>query len=147
MASETGTQGTTQRRNVHHYSCRVRWSDVDTYGHVNNVKYFEYYQEARIAFLSGLADGLPSDETKGVVVARIDVDYRRPILFRTEPFEIQTWVSRVGTSSYDLEAEILDGDEVLSRAHAVVVAFDLEKQRSRPLNDSERDRLHHLLAT
>ena len=145
MASETGTQGTTQRRNVHHYSCRVRWSDVDTYGHVNNVKYFEYYQEARIAFLSGLADGLPADETKGVVVARIDVDYRRPILFRTEPFEIQTWVSRVGTSSYDLEAEILDGDEVLSRAHAVVVAFDLENQRSRPLSDSERERLHALM--
>ena len=27
---------------------RVRWSDVDAYGHVNNVKYFEYFQEARI---------------------------------------------------------------------------------------------------
>jgi acyl-CoA thioester hydrolase len=144
MAAQTTSP---QRRDAHRYSCRVRWSDVDTYGHVNNVKYFEYYQEARIAFLSGLADGLPADEANGVVVARIDVDYRRPILFRTEPFEIQTWVSRVGTSSYDLEAEILDGEEVLSRAHAVVVAFDLEQQRSRPLSDAERERLHHLLAT
>jgi acyl-CoA thioester hydrolase len=145
--SATGAPGSyDERRNVHVYSCRVRWSDVDSYGHVNNVKYFEYYQEARISFLSGLADGLPADQAKGVVVARIDVDYRRPILFRTEPFEILTWVSRVGTSSYNLEAEIRDGDEVLSRAHAVVVAFDLEKQRSRPLSDAERDRLHRLHA-
>jgi acyl-CoA thioester hydrolase len=130
---------------AHTYSCRVRWSDVDSYGHVNNVKYFEYYQEARIAFLSGLADDRTRDAGQAVVVARIDVDYLRPILFRTEPFEIRTWVSRVGTSSYDLDAEIRDGDEVLSRAHAVVVAFDMATQRSRPLSDAERARLHDLL--
>ena len=38
----------------HEYSCHVRFSDVDVYGHVNNVKYFEYYQEARIDFLTGV---------------------------------------------------------------------------------------------
>jgi len=130
----------------HVYPCRVRWSDVDSYGHVNNVKYFEYFQEARIAFLSGLADGVPGTSSRGVVVARIDVDYVRPILFRTEPFQIETWVSRVGGSSYDLEAEIKDGDEVLSRAHAVVVAFDRDQQRSRRLSDVERSRLDDLLA-
>jgi acyl-CoA thioester hydrolase len=26
----------------HVYDCNVRFSDVDVYGHVNNVKYFEY---------------------------------------------------------------------------------------------------------
>ena len=129
----------------HVYDCRVRWSDVDSYGHVNNVKYFEYFQEARIAFLSGLADGLPGTAGRGVVVARIAVDYKRPILFRTEPFQVETWVSRVGTSSYDLESEIKDGDEVLSRAHAVVVAFDRDRQRSRRLTDVERSHLEDLL--
>jgi acyl-CoA thioester hydrolase len=137
--------GTPDTTRPHRYACRVRWSDVDTYGHVNNVKYFEYYQEARISFLSDLADGLPAGEASGMVVARIDVDYRRPIVFRTEPFEIRTWVSRVGRSSYDLQAEIRDGEEVLSRAHAVVVAFDAERQRSRPLGEQERARLEELL--
>jgi acyl-CoA thioester hydrolase len=130
---------------AHRYSCRVRWSDVDSYGHVNNVKYFEYFQEARIAFLSHLTHSGADEADRGVVVARIDVDYRRPILFRTEPFEILTWVVRVGTSSYDLEAEIRDGDEVLSKARAVIVAFDQSTQRSRPLNDNERKLLSELL--
>ena len=40
----------------HVYDCHVRFSDVDVYGHVNNVKYFEYFQEARIAFLMSLGD-------------------------------------------------------------------------------------------
>jgi len=130
---------------AHRYSCRVRWSDVDSYGHVNNVKYFEYFQEARIAFLSHLTHSGAGETDRGVVVARIDVDYRKPILFRTEPFEILTWVVRVGTSSYDLEAEIRDGEEVLSRARAVIVAFDQGTQRSRPLSDTERERLSELL--
>ena len=34
-----------------HYPLHVRFSDVDLYGHVNNVKYFEYFQEARIRYL------------------------------------------------------------------------------------------------
>ena len=43
------------RMSRHVYDCHVRFSDVDVYGHVNNVKYFEYYQEARIAFILSLA--------------------------------------------------------------------------------------------
>ena len=34
----------------------VRFSDVDVYGHVNNVKYFEYFQEARIRYLMRIFD-------------------------------------------------------------------------------------------
>jgi acyl-CoA thioester hydrolase len=72
------------------------------------------------------------------VVARIDVDYRRPILFRPEPYVVRTWVTRVGTSSYSLASDISDDHSVLSRAEAVLVAFDMGTQRSRPLRDNER---------
>lgn len=130
----------------HTYDCHVRWSDVDAYGHVNNVKYFEYYQEARIAFLQGLgvdlADGRGSEH---FVVARLTVDYRRPILFRQEPFGIDSWVTRLGMSSYDVRSQIRDGDEVLSSATAVLVGFDLGKSRSRPLTDRERAALETML--
>ena len=124
----------------HEYTCYVRFSDVDVYGHVNNVKYFEYYQEARLAFMSSLAHA--GDEKKfGLVVARLDVDYKRPILFRAEPYLVESWVTRVGQSSFDVASEIRDGDVVLSRAQAAMVSFDLAAQRSRPLTEGERRRL------
>ena len=124
----------------HRYECHVRFSDVDVYRHVNNVKYFEYYQEARLAFLSSL--GRTQDELKfGLVVARIQVDYKRPILFRSQPYEVESWVTRVGNSSFGLAAEILDDDQVLSHAEVTMVTFDLDAQRSRPLTDKERERL------
>jgi acyl-CoA thioester hydrolase len=127
----------------HEYTCHVRFSDVDVYGHVNNVKYFEYYQEARIDFLRSMrSDDEPHLAT---VVARIDVDYRRPILFRPEPYVVRTWVTRVGTSSYSLASDISDDDTVLSRAQAVLVAFDMSSQRSRPLRDAERQVLEGAL--
>ena len=128
----------------HVYPCHVRFSDVDIYRHVNNVKYFEYYQEARLAFL----DSLGRKEADGgfaVVVARIQVDYRRPILFRTEPYLIETWIKHVGGSSYTLGSEIKDGEQVLSSAEAVVVGFDRGAQRSRRLTDDERRRLRSAL--
>lgn len=132
----------------HVYDCHVRFSDVDVYGHVNNVKYFEYYQEARIAFIQSLDEPLldPSAEsTLRQVVARIDVDYKRPILFRSDPYTIESWVSRVGNSSFDLRAEIKDGDTVLSRADAVLVTFDLKTQAARKLSGTEREQLEAAL--
>jgi acyl-CoA thioester hydrolase len=124
----------------HTYDCHVRFSDVDVYGHVNNVKYFEYYQEARLAFLISLGRDA-GEQGFSLVVARLDVDYKRPILFRPEPYVVQSWVTRVGTSSFDIASEIRDGEHVLSRARAAMVTFDLETQRSRPLTDGERRRL------
>ncbi len=122
----------------HQYDCRVRFSDVDVYGHVNNVKYFEYYQEARLGFLSSLGSG---EGNFALVVARVEVDYKRPIVFRTEPYTVDTWVVRVGNSSFTFGSEFRDGAEVLSRAETVLVTFDTERQKARPLRQVERERL------
>lgn len=133
----------------HRYDCRVRFSDVDVYGHVNNVKYFEYYQEARLALVAEIGGGrIPGDHGSAgfsMVLARLDVDYKRPILFRTEPYVIETWVTRVGTSSFGLASEIRDGDAVLSQAEAVLVTYDLAAQKARPLSETERAALERML--
>ena len=134
----------------HVYECHVRFSDVDVYGHVNNVKYFEYYQEARISFIRSLIDVDP-ESTLRQVVARIDVDYKRPILFRPEPYDVESWVTRIGTSSYDLDSRIVDGGghggSVYSTSQVRLVAFDMRTQRSRPLTEVERGRLQDAMTT
>ena len=123
------------------YECQVRFSDVDAYRHVNNVKYFEYYQEARIALVMALGGIGAGDEHLGVVVAQVDVDYRAPMFFREKPYAVDCWVSRVGSSSFVVSSEIRDGDEVLSQADVVMVAFDSRTQRPVKLTDDHRTRL------
>ncbi len=133
---------------AHAYSCRIRWSDIDSYGHVNNVKYVEYYQEARIAFLSSLGAGAPGVGTVGgFVVARFDISYQRPIEFRLEPVQVSTWLTRIGRSSYELQAAVHDEESVFATSRAVLVGFDPGAGRSRPLGVAEREKFESALVT
>jgi acyl-CoA thioester hydrolase len=120
----------------HVHPMRARFSDVDIYRHVNNVKYFEYFQESRVDYVFGLFDG---GESWGAhVVARTDVDYFAPILFRLEPYAVHSWISRVGERSLTVTSEIRDGDRVLAKGSVVMVTFDAETQRSAPMSEGER---------
>ena len=130
----------------HVYPLKVRWSDVDAYRHVNNVKYIEYFQEARIAYVTQMQQ--PGDTFGSIVVARTDVDYRRPILFRMEPYEVHSWVSHVGNTSFVIAAEIretagADGaaGTLLASSRVIVVGFDRETQRAAALTPDHRARL------
>ncbi len=122
-----------------HYPLHVRFSDVDLYGHVNNVKYFEYFQEARIRYLMRIFDiGGPGERAVPLVIAQMDVDYRVPILFRPEPYDVHSWVSDVGRSSFVVESEIRDGETLLSRARVVAVTFDATTQKASPAPAAHR---------
>ena len=136
------------RTELGRYPVHVRFSDVDVYGHVNNVKYFEYFQEARLLFITNrlMAEvprelGLPS-----FVIAQTDVDYKAPILFRAEPYDCWSRISRVGTRSFTQEAEIRDGDTLLARAVVTVVFVDPETGRSSEPPEAYREPLLAALA-
>lgn len=108
------------RQDGHRYRLNVRWSDLDSYGHVNNVKYYDYIQEARISVMKSTIGWEP-----GAVwmVVRQDLEYLRPIDFRTEPYEVGTAVVAVGGRSFTLAAEIRDplSSTVYATARTVVV--------------------------
>jgi len=122
------------------YICHVRFSDVDSFGHVNNVNYYEYYQEARVGLLYELAEQ-EDDPLLSVVLARMDVDYRRPMLYRPEPYLVTSEVTRIGNSSFSVTSRIHDESEIYSTAESVLVMFDPITQSSVPLSDDQRNRL------
>ena len=130
-----------QRTEVGHYPVHVRFSDVDVYGHVNNVTYFEYFQEARIQVMARLGRDVGGAGDVGMVVAQTDVDYRVPILFREQPYDAWSWVSHVGTTSVVFETVICDGDTVLSRARVVFLFWDGAAERPAPTAEKFRQGL------
>jgi len=125
----------------------TRFSDVDTYGHVNNVKYFEYFQEGRVAALRVVrGEGALGDlAVQPLVVAQADVSYLRPLLFSLKPYALNTWISHVGNRSMVLEGVIHDGETVYARSRHVMVFFDPETQRSTEPSPEFRDRLQALM--
>ena len=119
-----------------HFPVKVRFSDLDIYRHVNNVKYFEYFQEARIATLRDLRKGLADQPRMASVIAQADVEYVAPIHLRPQTYDCWSVVSHLGRRSMVIESEITSGTdrageaEVLARSKVVLVFFDVESQRS-----------------
>lgn len=104
----------------------VRFSDIDLYRHANNVVYFDYLQEARIDVLARLTGRVPGGPGPVIVTAQVDIDYRASLTLRPVPYDVWSWVSAVGRTSFTVCAEVADGDQVMARARVVLVSFDPE---------------------
>lgn len=111
-----------------------RFSDLDVLGHVNNVTYLVYLEEARVRLLRRVADRVGGADPMTQVVARTEIDYLHPLLLKAEPVVVDTWVSRVGRSSYEVRYLVLDDDgTVAARARTVQVFFDPATGGSAPI--------------
>jgi acyl-CoA thioester hydrolase len=128
------------------YPCPVRWSDMDAYGHVNNVRFLTLYEEARVAlmFAGAREHGLTSFE-EGVVIARHEVDYLRAVDY-SDQVRIELWLEQIRPSRFVIGYELFTADQLASRARSVCVPFDLANARPRRLSGSERDFLTPWLA-
>ncbi len=125
----------------------LRWSDMDAYGHVNNVQFLRLLEDARvIAFHGHDADDGGSMVSTGLLVARHEIDYVVPLHYRPEPVAIDLWVSELGGATFEMGYEVLDdevpGDaeskkKVYARAESTMVAVDLDSGRPRRFTEAE----------
>lgn len=126
----------------------IRWSDMDAYGHVNNVQYLRYLEEARVELFQQWFGQDRSLLTDGVLVARAEVEYLLPLVHDHRPAAVQIWCSRIGGASYDLAYLVRLGgeDTIYAQAETTMVAFDLQNNRPRRLSGAEREVLQANLA-
>lgn len=110
----------------------VRWADLDQYGHVNNVRVFDYVAEARNHLNPDGADLTRMQRATATgttwLVARQDVWYLDEIQHRAEPYRVRTAYAAVGRTSMTLVAEVTDPltDRVHARTLTVLVHGDAE---------------------
>jgi acyl-CoA thioester hydrolase len=118
---------------------RVRFRDLDPMGHVNNAVFLTYVESARVAFLKHLG-AAPTLEELGIIVARIEIDFRAPIRFADE-VEVTAHASRFGEKSFDLDHELLVDGNVVAEAKTVLVTFDYSRREPVPIPDAWREKL------
>ncbi|WP_235958407.1 thioesterase family protein [Nocardioides acrostichi] len=136
-----------QRSAPGHLRVPVRFSDVDAYGHVNNVTYLEYLQEGRIELIGrlwGAAPGAPAEQGRpgpALVVARAELDYRVPMVPRAEPYDVHTTIERIGRTSMTFGTEIVDatGEAETCCARGRVVVVFVDRVTGRPVQPDEED--------
>jgi acyl-CoA thioester hydrolase len=145
-----------------HVPIKLRWSDLDAYGHVNNAEMLRLLEEARIqAFWvaddgsdgdsldtlaaggsTAIIDGRPGAETL-TLIARQEVEYLLPVPYLRDPLDIELWIGRLGGASLEVCYEIFTPANVsprklFTRASTTLVMVDAATERPRRINDRER---------
>jgi acyl-CoA thioester hydrolase len=116
---------------------RIRWRDLDAYGHVNNAVYLNYLEEARDRWVHKVLG--PVGDTWDFVLARIAIDFRSELTQDDDEVVVRCRLDSIGRASVRTREEIVKADGTLSaEAGSVVVPRDPATGRSRPLTDEER---------
>ena len=126
----------------------LRWSDLDPYGHVNNVALLTLLEEARVAaFWAGGPSPLPTavldagpGATTSTVIVRQEVEYLRPLLYQRSPVVVRLWVGALAAASLDVYYEVVCADgRVVTRAVTTVALVDAATGSPRRLTSAERE--------
>jgi len=117
----------------------MRWSDMDAYRHINNSAYLAYLEQARVAMFFDRGRDIDSLFSSGTVIARHEIDYRRPVVYHPEPLRLELWIGEMRAASFTVHYEVFDGDLLAAQAATICVTFDFETDRPRRLTNEERD--------
>jgi acyl-CoA thioester hydrolase len=128
---------------VFSHRLEVRFRDCDALGHVNNAVYLTYLEQARFNHWRaiGLADLSGGADIPGVIVARVEIDYRRPAKFG-DVLDVRLGVAAIGRTSFTYEYEIVDAEQqLIASARTVIVRFDYSTNRPVPMSDALKQAL------
>jgi acyl-CoA thioester hydrolase len=124
----------------------VAWGEMDAYRHVNNVVYFRYFENARIAYVERL--GWPAlQQTSGVgpILASIQARYRRPFVF-PDTLLVAARVTQVGDDRFTVTHRIVSRAQnaLTTEGEGVVVTYDYAANQKVPLPAELRRRIAEL---
>lgn len=100
----------------------IRFRDLDALGHVNNVVYMTYVEQARVRYFDHVFGDRHDWNEWGVLLARTEINYLQPLLFKEEA-KCRMTCSKIGTKSMTFTFEIfkLENDKEIEIANGVNV--------------------------
>lgn len=146
------------------FPVHMRFGDIDSYGHANNVIQLQYFEDARVRLsempVQGI-DGIDGGTTFRTlsdayltVVGRQEVEYLSQLYYRLDPIYVQLWTSHIGVASYVLNYRLQERDStenlsdadgqsrgvgtVYAVAQSTTVQIDRASGRPTPLTDQQR---------
>jgi len=118
-----------------YYPIQVRWMDLDTQWHVNNARYLNYIETARLAYLMhlGLFDG-HSFHDLDLIVADVHISFIAPIALG-QNIRLGVKVTRIGHKSMDFDSQVEDADngQILATSTTIMVAYDYHTKSTIPV--------------
>jgi len=121
-----------------------RFGDIDGLRHVNNTVIPGWFEQARNPIYRIFNPDF-AFEGWNLILARYEIDFARPLVINGD-VTVRTWVSRVGTSSFEVGQEAEQAGVVCTRGRTVLVHYDFASARPVPIPAAVRARLQEHLA-
>lgn len=127
----------------------VAWGEMDAFGHVNNVVYFRYCENGRIAYIRQLDWFAYMQATNvGPIIASANLRFRRAVRY-PDTLLVAVRATQIDSDRFTLLHRIVSTaqDCIAAEGEAVVVAYDYTQQQKTPLPAPIRQALDQLEAT
>jgi acyl-CoA thioester hydrolase len=107
---------------------RIDWSEMDLFGHVNNVMYFKYIQASRVNYWEAIGlNAMIQEQKKGPILASANCSFLKQLHF-PGTIRVQCRMEFIKNSSFGFHHQILnENGEVAAEAHDVMVMFDFNR--------------------
>lgn len=124
---------------------RLDWSEMDTFGHINNVMFFKYIQASRVNYWEhiGLMNRYFKDKI-GPILVSTGCQFTKP-LFYPGNITIEVRAEFMKTTSIGLHHRILNHkNELSAEAHDVIVIYNFTTNQKVPIPDELREAMKKL---
>ena len=121
-----------------------RFSDVDSFMHVNNIWQQSYFDMGKTEFYTQVLGVTGVFDKLRIITASTHTDYWGQVRL-TDDIVVVTQVSRIGNKSMTLHQRIMLGERCLTESSSVMVAFDFETQQTVAIPDEWRTKLEEYL--
>ncbi|MFO0562602.1 MAG: thioesterase family protein [Polyangiales bacterium] len=101
----------------------VQWGDMDALGHVNNTRYFTWFESARIALFEKIGVSSAGPSSVAPILATTTCTYLAPLHYPAR-LQVSARCAKVGETSLTMEYEVACGDRVHARGSSVAVLVD-----------------------
>ena len=104
---------------------RIDWSEMDMFGHVNNVSFFKYIQAARVNYWETIGlNKLNQQKNIAPILASVNMDFKKPLHFPGN-ISIHTKMLFIKNTSFSFQHQILDHEgNIAAEATDVMVLVD-----------------------
>ncbi len=104
----------------------IHWGEMDAFGHVNNARFFTWFESSRIAFFQAAGVSLDPRDSVAPILAAAHCDYLEPVVFPAR-LAVGARATKLGNTSLTLEHGVWRvgaPGHILARGTSVVVLLN-----------------------
>ena len=124
---------------------RLDWSEMDLFGHINNVSYFKFLQASRVNYWEQLGlTKMHSEIQLGPILASTSCSFLKPLHYPGE-ITIQASIEFIKNTSFGIHHQVLNEQgEIAAEGKDVIVLYDFTANNKVPIPAELKEKMEQI---